>query len=86
MLKTFFDTLKNLDKLTFKIMKNGLKFCFAICILSTLILLFYNFFALSPLTYYIGLSLFRISIIFSIEFIICGLVADGIKNGIGGQS
>ena len=80
MLKNLINTFKELDKLTFKIMKYGLKFCFAICILSVIILGTYNLFGLSPFLYYIGISLLRISIIFGIEFIICGLVVDGIKK------
>ena len=80
MFKKFINIFKGLDKLTFKIMKNGLKFCFVICILSVLILATYNLSILSPFLYYIGIALFRLSIIFAIEFIICGLVVDGIKK------
>ena len=80
MFKKLINTFKELDKLTFKIMKYGLKFCFGICIFSILILATYNLLILSPSLYYIGLLLFKISIIFSIEFIICGLVVDGIKK------
>ena len=80
MLEKLFNIFKELDKLTSKIMKYGLKFCFVICILSVLILVTYNLFILSPFLYYIGISLFRLSIIFAIEFVICGLVVDGIKK------
>ena len=80
MFKEFIATFKNLDKLTCKIMKNGLKFCFCICIVSVLILIAYNIFGISPFTYYIGINLFRLSLIYGIEFIICGLVADSIKK------
>ncbi len=80
MYKKLIDTFKNLDQLTFKIMRYGLKFCFGICILSTIILITYNLSILSPFMYYIGISLFRISIIFGIEFIVCGLVVDSIKK------
>ena len=69
MYKKLIDTFKNLDQLTFKIMRYGLKFCFGICILSTIILITYNLSILS-----------RISIIFGIEFIVCGLVVDSIKK------
>ena len=80
MLKKVEETFKNLDKITSKIMKKGLKFCFGICLIASIILITYNMLKLSPFTYYIGISLLRLSIIFSTEFIICGLVVDGIKK------
>ena len=80
MLKGLIDIFKNLDKLTYKIMIYGFKFCFFVCLLSILILVTYNLNILSPFMYYIGINLFEISIIFSIEFVICGLVVDGIKK------
>ena len=80
MLKKIFETIKNLDKLTHKIMNNGLKFCFLICILSVFILFTYSFAFASPFMYYIGINLFKISLIFGIEFIVCGFVVDGIKK------
>lgn len=80
MLKNLIDIFKNLDKLTFKIMKYGFRFCSFICILSVLILATYNLNILSPIMYYIGINLFELSIIFGIEFIVCGLVVDGIKK------
>lgn len=80
MFKKIFENIKNLDKLTYKIMNNGLKFCFLICILSVFILFTYNFAFASPFMYYIGINLFKISLIFGIEFIVCGFVVDGIKK------
>ena len=80
MLKKVLDNFKNLDKLTFKIMNYGLKFCFIICILSVFILLTYSFTISSPFVYYIGINLFKLSLIFGIEFIVCGFVVDGIKK------
>ncbi len=80
MLKKIFENFRNLDKITYKIMNYGLKFCFAICLLSVIILLTYSLALPSPFTYYIGINLFKLSLIFSIEFIICGFVVDGIKK------
>ncbi len=80
MLKKFSKVFKNLDKLTYKIMYNGLKFCFAICILSVLILLAYSFAFTSPSMFYIGINLFKLSLIFAIEFVVCGFVVDSIKK------
>lgn len=80
MLRKVFENFKNLDKLTSKIMNYGLKFCFAICILSVLILFTYICSLTSPFIYYLGIHLFKISLIFSIEFVVCGFVVDGIKK------
>lgn len=80
MFKKFSENFKNLDKLTYKIMYNGLKFCFAICILSVVILLAYSLTFTSPSMYYIGINLFKLSLIFAIEFVVCGFIVDGIKK------
>ena len=80
MFKKLVNIFKSLDKLTFKIMKYGLKFCFFICILSILILITYNLNIFSPFMYYIGINLFELSMIFGIEFVICGIVVDSIKK------
>ena len=80
MLKELFNNFKNLDKLTFKIMNYGLKFCLTVCFISISILFIYNFAFSSPFIYYIGINLFKVSIIFAIEFVICGFVVDGIKK------
>ena len=80
MLKKFLDSYKKMDNMANKILKKGLKFCFAVCVVSILILLTYMMMFSSPDLYYIGISLFRLSITFSIEFLICALVVDSIKK------
>ena len=84
MIKDFFETIKkafvNLDKKAFLILKNGLKFCFLICIISISILLTYEFIFNSLFIYDIGLAFFKISLIFAIEFIICAIAVDSIKK------
>lgn len=80
MFRKIFDNFKNLDKLTSKIMSNGLKFCFLVCMISVFLLFTYSFAFASPFIYYIGINLFKISLIFGIEFIVCGFVVDGIKK------
>lgn len=80
MLKKILETFKNLEKITYKIMKFGLKFCFCICIVSIITLITYNMFFTTPQLYYTGITLFRLSLIFAIEFIICGLSVDTIKK------
>ena len=73
---------KSLDKLTKLIMNNGLKFCFFICFISILILITYNFSFTFPILFYIGFILFKLSLIFGTEFVICAFIVDGIKKQI----
>ncbi len=80
MFKNIFYTFKNLDKLTKMIMSYGLKFCLMICLISLTILLTYNFSFTIPILFTIGFILFRLSLIFGIEFVICGFIVDGIKK------
>lgn len=80
MFKTILENYKKFEKITHKILKYGLKFCFILCLISVSILLTYNLNFHYPYMYYIGISLFRLSLIFSIEFIICGFVVDSIKK------
>lgn len=80
MFKKIIESYKGFEKITNKIMKNGLKFCFILCIISISVLLTYNFVFTSPIIYYIGINLFKLSLIFGIEFIICGFVVDGITK------
>ncbi len=71
---------KNLDKLTKLIMNNGLKFCLFLGLISIAVLVTYNFSLTIPILFYVGFILFRLSLIFGIEFVICGIVVDGIKK------
>lgn len=80
MFKKLLDNFKNLDKKTSKIMNYGLKFCFGICIIAVFILFTYVCDFSSPFIYYLGINLFRLSLIFGIEFVVCGFVVDGIKK------
>lgn len=70
----------NLDIKAFKIMKNGLLFCSSLCFVAIFILLIYQFTFYIPTIFNIGLTLFRISLIFAIEFIICAIAIDKIKK------
>lgn len=80
MINNIFKIINNLDKLTYKIMKNGLKFCVFLCTISISILLFYNIEFQSFLIFNIGLIIFKSSIIFGVEFIICGIIANKVKT------
>ena len=80
MFKEIYRNYKGFEKITNKILRYGLTFCFFLCLLSVLILFLYNLFFHAPLIYYIGIYLFKLSLIFGIEFIICSFVVDGIKK------
>jgi len=79
-IKTLIDNLKNLDVKIKKLMNHGFKFSFGMCIVSILILLTYNNFYNLPDLFYIGLSLFRTSLMFACTFFMCGLGFDTIKK------
>ncbi len=71
---------KETNKKILQLMKNGLVFSFAICIIATLILFTYLFFYHSSFLYLLGLTCFKIGTIIAVEFIICGLSVDAIAN------
>ncbi len=73
---------KNLENQTIRIIKNGIKGCFGICLISIFILLTYTFIYSTPLLFDIGIILFKMSLLFSIEFLICGIVVDSLKKNI----
>ena len=74
------NVFKNLDKTALHILKRGLFFCSIICIISIIILFIYQFFANNLLMFEIGFTLFKCSLIFAIEFVICAIAADKIKK------
>ena len=74
------DGFKSLDKLTKLIMNNGLKFCSLIGLFALILLVTYNFSVPIPILFYIGFITFKLSLIFGIEFVICGFVVDKIKK------
>lgn len=74
------DLFKNLDNIDLKIMKLGLKICFAILIFSTAILYFYLKAPHNIFLYNLGLTIFRICTYVAVEFIICGIIVDKIKK------
>lgn len=82
MINNIINNFKNLDNLAKKIMKNGLKFCYLLGFIALIILVTYNLSFTTPIVFTIGFLLFKLSLIFGAEFIICGLVVDKIKGGI----
>ena len=79
-IKKLIECYKNFEKTTYKILKHGLRFCFILCMFSIFMLLIYDSFLATPILYHTGLALFRLSIIFGIEFLVCAFVVDSIKK------
>ena len=55
MIKNIINTFKGLDKLTKKIMKNGLTFCSIIGLIALILLITYNFSFTAPIVFTIEL-------------------------------
>lgn len=70
----------NLEVKTKNIIKNGVKFCSIICSISLIMLLVYIFEFSAPILFEVGILLFQMSLLFSIEFLICGIVVDPLKK------
>ncbi len=79
MMKLIIDKFNSMDEKTKKILKYGIYFSIFVCTISVFILLTYHFHA-SPDLFYIGLEVFRLGLFFIVEFIICALAIDTIKN------
>ncbi len=73
--------MKKIDNKIVKIMKIGISFSFAFCIIAAIILLIYNI-SSNPNTFYIGMSLIKSSLFFIVGFVICGFIFDKIINEI----
>ena len=81
MFKLIIDKFKNLDEKVRKILNIGLKFSFIVSALSILIL-FLHIFYQNLLFLEIAISIFKLGLFFMIEFIICALAIDIIRNGV----
>ena len=79
MIKMIMNKYNNLDNKVKNIMLKGFKFSFIFCIISTFVLLVYNFYML-PILYYSGIILFKTSLAFFAYFIILGIGFDTIKK------
>lgn len=80
MIKILIDKVKNLDKKIKKIMNVGFNFSFMLTILACLSLFTYNNFYNFPILFYVGISLFRTSLMFACTFFICALGFDTINK------
>lgn len=73
MLNKIIITFKKLDIQIKNIMKYGFIFSFVFCLFSILILYIYHKFITYPSLFLIGTILFKTSLMFFADFIICGL-------------
>jgi len=72
--------IKNFDKNISKIVQFGFIFCFILCMIAVSILFTYESIYSLPILFYIGYSLFKSSLMFSVTFLICGISFDKIKK------
>ena len=83
MVKQIFDNIKGIEKSILNFMYLGINFSFFICVISSLMLLFY---ILNPISYLIfdaGIILFKTSLIFAVSFFICAIIVNNLKKEIG---
>ena len=71
--------LKNLDKVTYKIIKYGLLFATLVGIIATTFLCSYMILGIT-FFYYLGISLIKASFSLAVEFIVCGIIVDSLKK------
>ena len=82
MIKYLKKEITNIDKKIFKVMNLGFKCCFIIAFIACSILLTYHYNLKSPDLFYSGLILFKTSLFFFVDFIVCGFAVDTIKKEI----
>ena len=80
MLNIVISNFKKLDKKIKDIMKYGFTFSLIFCLFSVLILYTYHASNNSPLVFTVGTILFKTSLMFFADFIICGIAFDTIKK------
>lgn len=79
-IKQLTNKIKNLDKKIIKIMDSGFTFSLILSTISAITLLTYDFFYSLPNLFYIGITLFKTSLMFATMFFICGIGFDTIKK------
>ena len=68
----------DLNKLDLKIMKNGLLFSLVVSVFGAFLLLINMIFVHTIILFEIGLAIIKLSLYFSLEFIVCGVIVDKI--------
>ena len=51
-----------------------------LCVISLVLLVTYIFWFSTPLVFNVGIMIFQMSLLFSVEFLICGIVVDSLKK------
>lgn len=82
MVQNLLNKLKKLDNKTKQIMKYGYLSAFVVSIISCIILLTYQAAYASPDLYYIGLQVFKMSLMICVSFFVCGFAFDKIKSAL----
>ena len=71
--------LKNLDKVTYKIIKYGLLFSTFVGIIATVFLCSYIILGIA-FFYHLGITLIETCFSLAVEFIVCGIIVDSLKK------
>ena len=76
--KTFFDTIKNMDKKIKHIIERGFLFSNFICLIGIILLVLHIHFFITFEMIEAAIILFKTSIFFAVQFLICGFAFDKI--------
>lgn len=76
--KAFFNTIKNIDKKIVHIVQNGIAFSSLVCLIGIILLLIHNYFFISFDLIGAAMILFKTSIFFTMQFLLCGFAFDKI--------
>lgn len=75
-----FKSLFDMDESVLKILKSGLKLSIVICAVAIFSMLIYYKFYISHDLYEGSIILFRTGLLFAVQFLICGIAINKIKN------
>ena len=78
-MKLIISKLKNIDSSIIRVCDGGLKFCFVLSLIATLILSTYLSIH-NPALFYFGFSILKSALFFMAFFIICTIAIDTIKK------
>lgn len=78
----FINDFKNIDISIIKVMKNGFKFSFILCLIATYILYLYSENPTSHVMFEVGFSMAKCSIVFFVCFFIGAFTSNKIKKAL----
>lgn len=81
MIKMIINKFNSMEEKTKQILKFGIIFSGFVCLIAITILLTYQFYQY-PDMFYIGLSTFKLGLFFIVEFVICAIAIDTIRQQI----